>query len=241
MTKYSAGDEFTAEVLNAPVAAYWYSQTAYFNASGTFSKASYPGIRAVRVRVMGGGGGSGGCATTTSTQVSTASGGGGGGYSEKFILAGSLGANETVTVAAGGTAGSAGANNGGTGGTSSFGAHASATGGGPGVGGSATTGANINGGGSGGTGSGGDLNISGSNGFNGMSSPSGSNGIFSAQGHGGTSQMAGMTRCGASNANPGVAGKNYGGGAAGACNLASQTQQAGAIGGAGLVAVDIYL
>lgn len=234
-------DSFVVAGSFTPSVGYLYSQTVVFTANGTFTKASYTGLRAIRVRVQGGGGGSGGCATTSSTQVSVASGGGGGGYAEKFILAASLAANETVTVGTGGSAGAAGNNAGGTGGTSSFGSFCSGVGGGAGVGGAATTGTNFNGGGSGGAGSSGDVNITGGDGMNGNTAPSGSNGIVVAQGHGGQSVLGGMQRCGASNANAGIVGQTYGGGAAGAVNLPSQTQQAGGVGGAGIVIVDVYV
>lgn len=98
-----------------------------FTSSGTFSKASYPGLRAVRVRAVGGGGGGGGAPAATVGNHSAGGGGGGGGYSESFIPTASLFTDETVTVGAGGSGGVSGF--GGTGGATSFGAHVLAQGG----------------------------------------------------------------------------------------------------------------
>ncbi|QED11524.1 hypothetical protein PP914_gp034 [Arthrobacter phage Qui] len=98
-----------------------------FTSSGTFTKANYPGLRAVRVRAVGGGGGGGGAPAATAGSHSAGGGGGGGGYAESFILESALSAVETVTVGAGGSGGVSGF--GGTGGATSFGAHVSAQGG----------------------------------------------------------------------------------------------------------------
>lgn len=94
--------------------------------TSTFTKASFPGLVRVRVRVIGGGGGGGGAAAVTG--ASTSAGGGGGGYSESVIAASSLGASETITVGAGG-AGGVGGVAGTAGGQSSFGGFVVANGG----------------------------------------------------------------------------------------------------------------
>ena len=75
-----------------------------------------------------GGGGSGGRAGASGT-----GGGGGGGYIYRFVPLSSLGATETVTVAAGGASVTSGTTNGNVGGTSSFGTWLSAYGGGGGA------------------------------------------------------------------------------------------------------------
>ena len=112
---------------------FMYRETVYFTSNGTFTKADYPWLRAVRVRVQGGGGGGGGIAAGT-TDAAASSGGGGGGYAESIItdIAG-LSASVTVTRGSGGTGGAAGENNGSNGGNSSFGSLVVGLGGGGGL------------------------------------------------------------------------------------------------------------
>ena len=64
---------------------YRYHSTVYFTSSGSFTKATYPWLRAIRVRMVGGGGAGAGCATTGASTVSVSSGGQGGNYAEKWI------------------------------------------------------------------------------------------------------------------------------------------------------------
>jgi len=91
-----------------------------------FNKAAYPGLRKIRVRVIGGGGGAGGAQATTGTLARE--GASGGGYSESILDASALGASENVTVGAGGNGGVG--NNAGAGGNpSSFGGFVVALGG----------------------------------------------------------------------------------------------------------------
>lgn len=107
-----------------------YVQTVTFTSSGTFTKATYPWLKTVRVMLVGGGGGGGSIVDSSGTNRGYAGGGASGGYSEKWITVASLGTSETVTIGAGGTGGaSGGANNGTDGGDTSFGSHCSATGG----------------------------------------------------------------------------------------------------------------
>lgn len=101
-----------------------------FTESGTWTKPA--GCNAVIVEVVGAGGGGGGV-TGDAAAAAAGGGGGGGGFAAYYIVSG-LGATETVTIGAGGTAGSSAAGNGGTGGTSSFGTFVSCTGGGGGLG-----------------------------------------------------------------------------------------------------------
>lgn len=89
--------------------------TIVFNSSGTFIKANYPGLRAIRVQVFGAGGGGGGGA---STPVQPA-GGGSGGYGEKYFLDGELPSSCAVVVGTGG-AGGYNTGNGASGGYSEF-------------------------------------------------------------------------------------------------------------------------
>src|SRR5690606_15035746 len=137
----------------------------YYTSSGTFKKADYPGLRAVRVKVQGGGGGGGACQATTGGNSSLGAGGGGGGYAEKFILAEDLEDTETITVGAGGNGGSAGnLSNQTDGGDSRFGNHC--TGHGGSAAGTGLASNNTEGSwayeGAGGTATGGDINIFGS-------------------------------------------------------------------------------
>lgn len=232
------------EAVDFPDPRYRYSETVYFTASGTFTKANYTGLTAVMVEVYGGGGGSGGVGATSGTQVASSAGGGGGGYAAEFILAASLGTNETVTIGAGGAAGASTPAAGGTGGTTSFGSHLSATGGAGGGSGAATanTVTSVSGaGGAGGAGSGGDINLDGGDGQHGYVDVGerrlAGYGGSAAGPLGGQSVSTPTTGAGAS----GTAGHNYGGGAAGAHNSLSQSARAGSAGAGGLVVVTVYV
>jgi hypothetical protein len=112
-------------------------QTLYFTSSGTFTKASYPWLRAIRVKCQAAGGGGGGADSTPIGAATIGRSAGGGAYAESFITnIAALDASITVTRGAGGAGGVGGA--GGTnGGNSSFGSIVSASGGilggGPGI------------------------------------------------------------------------------------------------------------
>ena len=192
---------------------YKYMQTVRYTSNGTFTKASYPGLKAVNIRLVGGGGGSQGMAT-----YSAGAGGGGGGYAEKFVLASALSASETVTVGAGGTAGASGGGNGGNGGSSSFGTHCVAAGG-QGI--------------TGGTGTTGDLLIQGQNG--------GSSARDKLYGSGGSSMFSAghpANAGGAGDGGQGSAGRLYGGGASG--GISGDFARSGNAGAAGIVIVDLF-
>lgn len=200
--------------------------------SGTPTWTKPARLLGVHVRVCGGGGGSGGV-TGAGTGNAVSGGGGGGGYSEAWIPAASLGATETVTVGAGGTAGSNPGGNGGTGGTSSFGAHCQATGGAGGVAMTSTTGNQKATAGGGGAGSGGDINVPGSDGLHGNVH----GGSWDTNsGYGGGNPLAPSTAVNNTGLNSPQPGQGYGGGAAGA--LASTTGGGGAAGAAGVVIVE---
>lgn len=100
---------------------YRLKETLIYTASSTFTKASYPWLRALTIKMQGAGGGGGGCATTTATQTAVGGAGGGGAYAEFFLtdLSG-VSASATVTIGTAGTAGTAGANAGGNGGSTVF-------------------------------------------------------------------------------------------------------------------------
>jgi len=212
-----------------------------FTSSSTFTKASYPWAKAVRVRLVGAGGGSGGCASTDGTQRNESAGGGGGGYSEKRILVADLGTSETVTIGARGAAGVAGNNTGGTGGTTSFGAHASATGGNGGGGAAATSSQSTASRGYRGAGSSGDVNLPGGTGGNGATMITGASIQPSMQNWGGGSMLSGgVIVSAAATATAAIAGESYGGGASGGRNNTSDAARAGALGGAAVVIVEVY-
>ena len=104
ITTPSAGEKLVFDGTNwVNLEGYVYVDTVYFTSSGTFTKATYPWLRAIRVKCQGGGGAGGGGVVTASTTVSPASGGGAGSYAESFItdIAG-LPSSVTVTVGAGG-------------------------------------------------------------------------------------------------------------------------------------------
>lgn len=210
-----------------------------FTSSGTFTIATYPWAKSVRVRVVGGGGAGGGAAVTSATEVSCGGGGGGGGYSEKRIAVSALSSSETVTVGAGGTA-STGAN-GGNGGNSSFGTHAVGNGGAGGQVGAAAEPRFMNGlPGAGGSASAGDFNLIGGAGQTAV----GLNDIVGRvlSGAGGNSALgSGGTQIYTASSSPGDAGNNFGGGGSGAAsdNSTAATQSGGA-GGVGIVIVEIF-
>ena len=215
--------EFPNGILAAAgVPSYQYVSTVQFTASGTFGKATYPWLRAVRVRCQGGGAGGGGSSTTNRSL----GGGGGGGYAESFItnIAG-LASSVTVTVGAGGDGGAADAssNNGTEGGASSFGSLVIAAGGGTGAGAS---------GGSGGSSNTGDLVVGGG----GAGGGSGTN-TPSIAGIGGSSVLGGGGAAlgDATTSTVGRDGQLYGGGGSGGRNAS-----AGGNGAAGIVIVELF-
>jgi hypothetical protein len=203
---------------------YYPVQEVYFTSTGTFSKATYPWLKAIKVKLVGGGGGSSGCEA-----LSAGSGGGGGGYAESFItdITG-LASSVTVTVGTGGAGGAAGlSGDASAGGTSSFGSLVSATGGGGG-----TRSGNPSGG-SGGIGTVGQLLLKGSGGgsFNGTrGSGVGGSSFFGGGGaarfKGNSSQMSGES------------GSNYGGGASGPSSVDGTI--AGSAGGPGIVILELF-
>jgi hypothetical protein len=216
-----------------------------YTASGTFDKADYPGLKSVRVRVVGGGGAGGGAEATVTTPSSTGSsgaGGGAGGYAEAVLLASALGTSETVTIGAGGTGVSGATGNNGS--ASSFGSLVAAGGGNGGARIGANSGEGANFGGSGGTGtapvSGGIL-MSGNTGAvalrldaNTLIGGTGGSSVLGAGGNGRSSNtdasQAGI-----------AAAANTGGGGGGAANGGGpQSAVAGGNGGSGIVIVDVF-
>lgn len=211
-------------------------QVVTYATAGTFSftKADYPWLARVRVKVQAGGGGSAGASAAAAESIWRA-GGAGGGYAEAYINVASLAAVETVTVGAGGAAGASTNGAGGTGGNSSFGTHATAVGGGGSAAsmatGSTVTTATGTTGPAAGTGT---WAIGGGAGEGairlGANVGIGGAGGSSRMGHGGASRAI---------AGAGVAPRGYGGGGGGAVS-SNGAAQAGAAGERGIVIVELY-
>jgi hypothetical protein len=205
---------------------YGFQEQVQFTSSGTFTKASYPYLRAIRARVVGGGGG-GGAATNADA---VGGGGGAGGYAEGFItdIAG-LASSVTVTIGAGGAGGTSGGD-GANGGTSTF----STFSGNGGTGGSGTTTTTPGAGNAGGSGSGGDINIFGERGLRGFLQAAG----FRQGGKGGDSEF-GRGGVSTSSAGSGSDGNGYGSGGSGAA-ANSATARSGGAGAGGIVILELY-
>jgi hypothetical protein len=216
-------------------------QTLVYTSSGTFTKASYPGLKAIRIRAVGGGGGGGSAATASTGNHSAGGGGGGGGYAEKFVQAVSLATSETVTVGAGGSGGSGGGGVGSAGGSSWLGSFISANGGlgGQTFGNVALMVGAL--GGAGGTAPTGDFKASGGPGGIGHGYATLAHG-----GHGGSSIFggggAGMYDGAGGAINIGNPGIVYGGGGGGAAvNAGSAAGASGGAGAPGVVLVEVYI
>lgn len=205
-----------------------------FTSNGTFTKANYPGLKAVRVRLAGGGGAGGAGISTGASQGAAGGGGGGGQTVEAIIPVASLPASVSVTVGAGGTAPA------GNGAASTFDTLLTAN---AGQGGSNLAAPVVNGsaaGGAGGTGSGGSWTSAtrwdGEDGDTGRISNSepqpaegGASGFnMGAGGRQGVNVTGQIT---------GQAGKTYGGGGAGGANRANVTPGGGGGNGAAGVCI----
>lgn len=208
--------------------------TQVFTSSGTYTPTA--GMVYCIVELVGGGGGGGGCGTASSTLISVGSGGAGGSYSRKTLSAASIGAGQSITIGAGGTAGtSVSPFTGGTGGTTTFGSIFNATGGNPG-GGSSGSIQEILGGAAGDTGStGADFSSAGGPGGQGIALFFATGNNFISGGMGGNSIFGGGGRSPFESPVPGEDATGYGGGGSGACNQNSS----GKIGGAGFAGIAI--
>lgn len=208
---------------------FWFAQTVYFTGSGTFTKATYPWLRAIKIKCQAAGGGGGGSGTNNNYQ---GAGGGAGGYTEKFYTTiSSLSASITVTVGAKGTGGAAGANDGTAGGDSSFGTIVVATGGSGGKNGNSTAGDTAGGGAS----TPGDFTVTGGAGQTRQITSTGY-----TTGYGGSSFMgagAPVVSNLSSIAGP-AANVGYGGGGGGGLRITGNA--AGGNGADGIVIVELY-
>jgi hypothetical protein len=218
-------------------------ETIYYTSNATFTKATYPWLRAIRVKCQGAGGGGGGAATTTVGQVSLANGGSGGAYAESFItdIAG-LSASVTVTVGSGGAGGAAGANNGSSGGTTSFGSTVSANGGQGGFSQIATNFPNVLvNGTSGQTTATGDLKIPSSDTTGYVQILGGLFGDTRSRSGPGGNSLFGKGGNSRTNSGNGEGQNGQGSGGGGALNTENQaTARAGAVGAAGIVIVELF-
>ncbi len=216
-------------------------ERVYYTTDATWTKADFPGLRAIMIRLVGGGGGGGGCtANTNSTQCAAAGGGGGGAYAETFVLEAALGTTEEVQVGVGGAGASAGQNAGSDGEASFFGTGTVLCHADQGSGGSA---GNLiaspdygNAGGNGGLGTIGDLQIDGGDGWSVVAMQAA---VMRAPGG---STVWSPTRVLGRSANGfnGALGHGRGGGGSGGCNANDQsTARSGGTGANGLVIVDI--
>jgi hypothetical protein len=233
----AANDEWIALLDAAGVPAYQFVSTVQFTSSGTFDKADYPWLRAIRVRCQGGGGQAGGVNATTASQAACSGGGAGGSYAESFITdIDSLDASVTVTVGAGGSGAAAGAS-GNDGGASSFGSLVVANGGAKGFQRAATSGINASTGGAGSaSGSVGQIVVSGGGGGGGLAvaSGEGQNGI------GGGSVLGGGGRQVRTGADQDLPGNLYGGGGSGGSSGASEAAKVGSSGAPGIVILELF-
>lgn len=211
-----------------------------FTASSSFTKATYPDLRAVWVQVVGGGGGGGSASSTGAGIGSAGGGGGGGGFSERFLTAAELSAVTTVAVGGGGAGSVQGTGNpGGTGGQSSFGGLCTAGGGIGGIYG-VTPGTldNTAQGGAGGTPFSGDFGMPGQTGDNGRTI-NGRN-IPARGGDAGNGMGTGGTFSNANTGGSGLTGVIYGGGGGGAFSRDGGAPGNGGAGAAGVVIIYIY-
>lgn len=221
---------------------YLYIGQLFYDTAGsfTFTKADYPGLKAIIVECVGGGGAGGGTGATSSDQNAAGAGGSGGSYARSFILVSDLDTTEEVTVGAGGD-GVTGAT-GGNGSDSIFDTISGEVRAAGGIGGAfspANTrpyGLNATGGAPANTNwSTGDLCIQGQAGGRGTIAST----INARGGPGGGTFYA--PRAIASNANTqtGRTGSLYGGGGSGGNAAASQAEQSGGVGAHGIVIVTL--
>lgn len=228
---------FDSRLTAVETSGYRYLATVVYTANGTFTKGSYSGFRALRVRGIGGGGQCGGIALTGVGQGNEGGAGGGAGYAESFLTDASVPSSVAVTIGAGGSSGAAGAN-GQDGGTTTFGALLSITGGGGGIAMAATSGNLVAGGGVSGAGAGGNLvNLTGSPGMSGVCVA----GFAIRQNSGGAAPFFGGNAISSAMSSNGQGGLNFGSGGGGTRNGASQAARAGAAGSAGLIVVDVFV
>ena len=238
LTSLSGGQHWFVVGVLADPGSYTVGEVLYYTSGGVqFTKADYPGLRAIRVKAQGAGGGGGGAGLTGVSTISGGGGGGAGGYAEGILLAKDLAASYTITVGSGG-AGGIGAANGGAGGFSRFGVLVRGDGGtGGGFVAATATVPFISLQGTGGDGIAGDLLLQGGSGHPAIGQrTSGGNAIVG--GAGGDAQLGGGGQ-GLRGPNAGVTPNGYGGGGSGASNDTSESSRNGGAGADGIVIVEL--
>lgn len=242
ITSPAAGEKLVFDGTNwVNLPGYQLVQTLYFTSSGTFTKADFPFLRAIRVKCVGGGGAGGGAQTTGSGEVSPGGGGRGGSFGESFItdIAG-LAASVTVTRGAGGTGVAGGTGNGGV--NSSFGALV-VGGGGSGASAEPPLATESMGGRGMGSlgGAAGDLVIPGGAGETGWRRLGQNPSDFRSCGGSGGSSMFGVGGSFVRTSNNGFSGRGFGAGGGGSLNTQNQsTNRTGGAGTNGIVIVELF-
>jgi hypothetical protein len=207
-----------------------------FTASGTYTPTA--GMVYAQIELCGGGGG-GGNSTTAATQTSVGSGGSAGGYARKIFDAATIGASQSVTIGAGGTAGNPG-------GTTSVGALISATGGGAGETVSSSTSAIVGILAPGGSGTGGTVNITGGSGGGAAIiidtgvSALGQGGVGGDSYFGGSPVTSYVVTGGTVTSN-GTSASTYGAGGSGAASINPAADATGGSGGGGIVIITEFI
>lgn len=200
-----------------------------FTASGTYTPTA--GMVNCIIECIGGGGGGGGAGFVSSAAMYAGGGGGSGGYSRSYKTAAQIGASQTITIGAGGTAATNAA--GGNGGDTSVSTLVIAKGGGGAV---LANSGSVGLGGVGGVVGTGDLAAAGAPGGNGLYNAAGQT-ITCGSGHGGSSFFGGGAPAVAGN-NNGVAASAFGSGGSG--GAAQSANVAGGVGSAGVVIITEY-
>lgn len=208
-----------------------------FTSSGTYTPTT--GMISCKIICLGGGGGGGGAATTGAGQLSQGGGGGSGEYAVGYFSAATVGASQTITIAAAASGGSG--TTGGNGGTSSVGSLITAFGGSGGTTNAANAEALAAGGAGGTGGAGGDYRTPGSIGGLAVGTQGNSTNI-TFTGPGASSQLGsgGSQLIGAAGAGNNAAG--YGSGGSGASNFASSgSTRAGGNATKGIIIIEEYI
>lgn len=205
--------------------------TQVFTGSGTYTPTT--GMKYCVIECVGGGGGGGGTANSGATASLGVGGGGSGSYSRKTSTAAAIGASQTVTIGAAGTAGANTGGAGGNGGDTSVGTICIGKGG-TGGGGSGTGFT----GGAGGVAGTGDFVPVGNSGGSGIITVTSSSSALS--GFGAASYMGGGV-AGRTTQGAGTNGAAYGAGGSGAFSTAAGGAAAGGTGAAGVVIITEYL